>query len=120
MFLIVLVDHFPKWPEVEVVQNTDAKTIVSFLRRLFLREGLPKCIVTDNGPQFVSVIFKKCVMENGISHKTTSLYHPAGNGAVERFNWVIKGIVQLANHNNLSWRKELIHNLWAICVTPCE
>lgn len=120
MFLIVLVDHFSKWPEVEIVQNADTKTIIRFLQKLFLREGLPKCIVSDNGPQFISDAFKQFVMENAISHKTTSLYHPAGNGAVERFNRFIKGIVQLTNHNNLSWRKELVHNLWAFHVTPCE
>lgn len=33
----------------------------------------------------------------GIEQKFSALYHPRGNAVVERVNWMIKGIIQLAN-----------------------
>ncbi len=66
-FLIV-VDAHSKWAEeVEMVSTTTANTIVS-LRNLFVTHGLPRQIVSDNGPQFVSSDFQEFTRTNGIKH----------------------------------------------------
>lgn len=56
------------------------------LRKLFAAYGLPEQMVSDNGPQFVSDEFERFTKENGIKHVKCAPYHPASNGAVERFN----------------------------------
>lgn len=53
----------------------------------------------------------------GIVHKTTSLYNPSGNGAVERFNRVIKGVIQFACNSRLNWEIQLHKAVWAYRVT---
>ena len=77
-YVIVLVDYFSKWCEVE------------FFQSVFVREGYPNHIVIDNGIQFTSHEIKDYFTEHGIEHSTTALYHPQGNGLVERMNRTIE------------------------------
>ena len=51
------------------------------MRRTFATHGIPYCMVTDNGPQFLSEEFRR---SNGIHHQRTPPYHPSTNGQVER------------------------------------
>ena len=84
MFLIA-VDAHSKWPEVQVMKTTTASKTVDVLRQIFGRFGVPKQIVSDNGPQFTSEQFQAFVRNNGIQHKTSVPWHPATNGLAERF-----------------------------------
>ena len=54
MFLVV-VDAHSKWPEVIPMSSTTTSKTIEVLRDLFARLGIPEQIVSDNGPQFVSV-----------------------------------------------------------------
>ena len=51
MFLVV-VDAHSKWPEVLIAKSTTTDSTMEALRTLFGRYGLPKQLVSDNGPQF--------------------------------------------------------------------
>ena len=62
----------------------ESKT-VDVLRQIFGRFGVPKQIVSDNGPQFTSEQFQAFFRNNGIQHKTSVPWHPATNGLAERF-----------------------------------
>ena len=64
--------------------TTMTEKTLDVLRSLFARYGLPKELVSDNGPQFVSAAFEKCIQQNGIHHSKSAPYHPANNGAAER------------------------------------
>jgi transposase InsO family protein len=46
--------------------------------------GIPKQIVSDNGPQFTSGEFENFTKQNGIKHYKSAPFHPATNGLVER------------------------------------
>jgi transposase InsO family protein len=46
---------------------TSTKTIEA-LRMIFCRTGIPKQIVSDNGPQFTSGEFENFTKQNGIKH----------------------------------------------------
>ena len=82
---LLLVDAFSKWPEVhELHKNTTACQTVECMRRTFATRGIPYCMVTDNGPQFLSEECSKFMRSNGIHHQRTPPYHPSTNGQVER------------------------------------
>ena len=83
MFLIV-VDAYSKWIEVETMTDATAYSTVHKLRRMFAAHGLPKVMVTDNGPAFTGESFEKFSLRNGIRHVPTAPYHPASNGQAER------------------------------------
>lgn len=89
-FAITLVDYFSKWPEVAFVPLVTTETVTTFLASIFAREGNPTSVFTDNGSQFCSSAFSDFLKERGIKQIRTSVYHPQVNGAVERFNLVLK------------------------------
>ena len=84
VFLIV-VDTNSKWLEVEIMSGTTAEKTIDRLRYIFSHYGLPEQLVSDNGPQFVSLRFKHFMKENGIRHILVAPRHPRSNGQAERF-----------------------------------
>ena len=89
-YFIVLTDLYSKWPEVKPVSNVTSRSVIEFLSDMFSRWGLPEEIISDNGKQFVSQEFEQFLKAHDIKHCRTALYHPQSNGAVERFNRVLK------------------------------
>lgn len=93
-FAITLTDYYSKWPEVAFASSVTTETVLGFLSSVFSRYGDPESLVTDNGPQFTSAEFSSFLKERGITHIRSSVYHPAANGAIERFNRVFKSCIQ--------------------------
>ena len=56
--LYVAIDKFTKWAEVEAVRTIPAGSAVKFIKGLVSRFKVPNCIITDNGSQFTSNLFK--------------------------------------------------------------
>ena len=82
---LVVIDAFSKWPEsIHMGATTTASATVVMLCEIFSRNGIPRVVVSDNGPQFISEEFAKFMAENGICHKKIPPYHPATNGLAER------------------------------------
>ena len=96
-YAIVLVDYFSKWCEVEFVTDITMSRVTKFIHSVFVHEGYPNYIVTDNGVQFTSHEIEDYFAERGIEHSTPALYHPQANGLVERMNRTIKEGIQLAS-----------------------
>ena len=57
VFLVVVGAH-SKWVEVMVVSSTSSLAVITELRTLFARFGIPETIVSDNGASFTSREFK--------------------------------------------------------------
>ena len=75
--LLVCVDYFSRYPEVEILHKIDAKNITNKLRKLFCRYGPPETLVTDNGPQFRDeTCFNTLMAEFNINHHKVTPYHP--------------------------------------------
>ena len=115
---LIAVDAHSKWPEAHLMSTTTTfKTIVT-LREMFARYGLPKQIVTDNGPQFISEEFRKFMGVNGIKHIRCSPYHPASNGAAERAVQTIKKALRTAHLAGYSMEHALATFLLRYRTTP--
>ncbi|KAK9688377.1 Integrase zinc binding domain [Popillia japonica] len=83
-FLLV-VDSTSKWLDVYVMKNgTSANLTIEKLRHSFAIMGLPKYIVSDNGPPFGSITFQQFCMSNGIILQHSPPYHPQSNGLAEK------------------------------------
>ncbi|XP_059047376.1 uncharacterized protein K02A2.6-like [Achroia grisella] len=105
---LVVVDATSKWMEIIRVSSTAATGVIDKVSELFSRFGLPKQIVTDNGPPFTSSEFKNFTSSQGIEHIFTAPYHPASNGlaenAVKTLKKVIKkAVVEKQNINKALW-----------------
>ena len=90
-YLLTAIDRFSRWPEAFPLSETSAATCAqTFLSGWISRYGLPAVITSDNGPQFISDLWKQLSDSLGITlHRTTS-YHPQSNGIVERFHRSLK------------------------------
>ena len=87
---LVVVDAHSKWPEVWEMSSTSSSKTIEVLKHLFSMYGLPEQLVSDNGPQFRSDEFYQFMKNCGIKHYRSATYHPATNGAVERFVQTLK------------------------------
>ena len=67
-YLLVVVDAFTHFPEVDIITSTSAEITIPKLERIFATHGLPKFVKTDNGPPFPGVQVSKCL------HILISLY----------------------------------------------
>ena len=83
MFLLVI-DAHSRWMEVEIVNVASTQNTIEHLRTMFVRFGLPKVMVTDNGTCFTSNDFAKFARRNQICHVRIAPYHPSSNGLAER------------------------------------
>lgn len=92
--ILIIVDSHSKWLEIYPMLSTSASKTIVVLREVFARYGLPKNIVSDNGPQFVAEEFQQFMRANGIRHIRTSPYHPASNGAAERVVQTVKKAIR--------------------------
>ena len=93
--------------EVHVMGSTTSSKTISVLRDVFARFGLPRQIVSDNGPQFTSSEFNEFLTSNGVKHITTSPYHPSSNGAAERFVQTIKQAIRAEHQKGVSLERIL-------------
>jgi len=89
-FLLTCIDLATRWPEAIPLKTTTSRIIIN---HLFTRCGFPTAIVSDNGPRFVGKLFGRWLREKGIQHVRSSLYHPQGNGVVERLHRTLNGII---------------------------
>ena len=116
--LLVAVDSHSKWPEVKIMSTTTATKTITVLRDLFARYGLPRQVVSDNGPQFVSEEFKDFMRTNGIKHMRSAPYHPASNGAAERMVQTLKQALKSSIQAGRPFELALSSVLLSYRVTP--
>ena len=94
MWLLAM-DAHSKWPSVIRLANYPTTEItIAGLDALFTIWGLPKTLVSDNGPQFASADFANWCRSNGIVHMTSAPFHPSSNGEAERLVGVFKRAMQ--------------------------
>ena len=79
-FIIVAVDYFTKWAEVEPLAIITEQKIRNFVwRAIICRFGIPRALVLDNGKQFDNTKFRDFCAELGIKNYYSSPAHPQSN-----------------------------------------
>ncbi|XP_048485025.1 uncharacterized protein K02A2.6-like [Plutella xylostella] len=106
-YYLILIDAHSKRIEAEKVNTTSAVVVCDCLRRHFARFGLPKRLVSDNGPPFSSAAFAEYLKSNGIEHTLVPPYHPSSNGAAENAVRTIKRVLKKAELENEDSNKAL-------------
>ena len=117
MFLVV-VDSHSRWLEVEPMQTTTTTATVGLLRAMFARYGLPRFVVSDNGPQFTAKEFAEFLAENGVQHIRSAPYHPATNGMAERFVQTFKQALRSGEQDQGDLKQKLARFLMMYRTTP--
>ena len=75
-------------------------------------------LISDNGLQFDSKMFRRYCGELGITNRYSILVYPQGNGQAEAVNKVIvSGLKKRLNDAKGKWVEELPHVLWTYRTT---
>ena len=94
-FLLVITDRFKKLTQVVALRTTTAYTVATaFCDAWVFKYGVPRSLLSDNGPQFNANFFQSVCRVLGITNLYTSAYHPQTNGQVERWNRTIASMLR--------------------------
>src|SRR6218665_441189 len=86
-YILTAIDYFSRWAEALPIRNQEAVTVAEALMvNVFSRFGMPRQILTDQGPCFESNLFKELCKLMEIDKIRTTPYRPSGNGMIERFH----------------------------------
>jgi hypothetical protein len=106
-YLLVLVDDYTRYPIVEIVSSTSAKSVLPKLHQIFSMFGIPRIVNSDNGPPFQSAEFQRFAEYCGFTHHKVTPRWPRANGEAERFMRNIKKTIQTAQLDGYNWRQSL-------------
>ncbi|KAL8562268.1 hypothetical protein ACOMHN_037224 [Nucella lapillus] len=117
-FLLVVVDAYSRFPEIEILSSTSARATIPKLDSIFARHGVPDIVKSDNGPPFSSHEFKQFANQLGFKHRKVTPLWPQANGGVEKCMQMIKKTIQSAHIEGKPWKQELFHFLRNYRATP--
>jgi len=119
--LLVIIDRFLKWTELVPLRSATAESLKkAFGERIIARYGVPKVVISVNGVQFASRIFKGFLAEMGISQQFTAPYTPQEN-PTERANRTIKTMVaQFAGQDQRNWDEKWPEIMIAVNTSTSE
>ncbi|KAL5014582.1 hypothetical protein ScPMuIL_008852 [Solemya velum] len=91
---IVVVDAYSNYPEVVQIPNQSSRVVIQAMKNIFSRHGIPKQILSDNGPCYRSQEFKVFSKEWDFQHVTSSPRYPKSNGLAEKTVQTMKNIIR--------------------------
>ncbi|GKA74562.1 reverse transcriptase domain-containing protein [Tanacetum coccineum] len=113
-YVLVAIDYMSKLVEAQSFPTNDARNVVNFLKKLFVRFGIPKALISDMGTHFCNYQMEREMKRYGVIHRFSIAYHPQTNGQVENTNRAIKRILEKTIRNNRKeWSHKLDDALWA-------
>lgn len=108
-YLFVCVDYFSKYVTLFPLRNVTAPAIVKCMEKgIFLIHGVPKYVYVDNGPQFISKLFRDLMLKYNVPHIFYNpRYHPQTN-QTERVNReLVRTIASYVRSDHRNWDKNI-------------
>ena len=99
---LVIVDYYSNYPEVCFMgkQDPSSSQVIAHLKSVFARHGIPKTLVSDNGPQFASEKFRQFLKDWEIQYDPASPRYPKANGMAESAVKSVKSLFKKAHKAN--------------------
>ena len=116
--LLVVVDRYSRWLEVEIIRVTTSSSVIAQLKRMFARLGFPVTLTTDNARNLTSPEFERFCESCQIRHLTVTPLWPQANGLVERQNRTLLKALRASLAERRDWQESLQSFLMAYRATP--
>ncbi|KAF2890554.1 hypothetical protein ILUMI_15619 [Ignelater luminosus] len=97
---LLVVDYYSKYIEIAKLED---------LKSIYARHGIPYVVMSDNGLQFTSRLFKRFSQEWEYQHITSSLLYSQSNGVVEQNVRIVKNSLIKAKQANRDMYLVLLH-----------
>ena len=120
VYILTMVDCFTRFC---ILVPLKTRTAISVAEALFLQLvctfSVPRGILTDQGPEFESLLIKHVCQRLGLKKLRTTTYHPQTNGTAERLHRYIKYTLRtLVEEKARSWTDFLPYVAFAYNSTP--
>ncbi|GFV73536.1 transposon Tf2-9 polyprotein [Trichonephila clavipes] len=101
-------------------QATAKECAMTLLNEIFLRYGVPRRLISDNGTQFVSAMMQQLCFVLDINQSLIPVYHPQAN-PVERKNRDFKPrLALMVGNNHTLWIEKLPAIRFALNTSKCK
>jgi len=119
-YLLTFQDSLTKFSKAIPIPNQEATTISKeFVTKIVLEHGIPEKILTDQGTNFLSEIFKNTCKLLRIDKIQTTAYHPESNGALERSHRTLAEYLRhYINKDQTDWDEWVPYAMFAYNTTP--
>ena len=117
-WILTVIDCFSKYAWAFPLKTKESDNVCILLCELFLNEGVPAILQSDNGGEFVSTIIRNLMPKLGIKLINGSPYTPTSQGQVERFNRTIKSLLQKEIQIEISKNNFIVVEDWANNLLP--
>lgn len=106
--ILVVTDLFSKWVEVFPTRAASSKNVVDNVRKgIFLKYGIPKYVVFDNGSHFDSREMREFLKEYDVQPWYTSVYHPQANPTERTNRNILACIRSYIRDSHTQWDERL-------------
>ena len=90
---LLVIDYFSNYPEVMQIKSKNAKAVISGLKAIFSRHGIPVALTSDNVP-FTSHEFVEFADHYGFDYSPISPHHSKSNGKAEKGVQIVKRLLK--------------------------
>ena len=111
-----MIDYFSCYIEIAKFSSTSCNAVITHLKSIFTRHGIPQYVMSDNSSQFSADVFSTFSNDYGFTHITSSPRFPQSNGEAERAVKTVKALLKKCDDRN----KDHYLALMAYRVTPLE
>ena len=96
-YMVTMIDRFSHYCMIVPVADIRTITILQAYEDWISIFGPPKYLLSDNGSQFLSNIFRHFTKITGTNQRFTTAYHPQCNGMIERLHrWIKERLALIA------------------------
>ncbi|GFT43623.1 hypothetical protein TNCV_3362531 [Trichonephila clavipes] len=119
-WIFIVEDTSTKWVELFALAEATAENCAKTLIEVLLRYGLPRRLISDNGPQFISAVMQLTCDLLEITQDLIPVYHPQANPS-ERKNRDLKPrLAILVGEEHSAWEDKLPLIRFAMNTSVCD
>ena len=111
---VIVVDYTTNFFDIQRIPNCESQTVIIYLKSTFAKFGIPYIVMSDNGPEYSSLLFKAFAQEWDFDNATSSPNYPQCNGLIERTIQTVKRCVKKA----LDANEDPYLSLLSLRITP--
>lgn len=119
-YLLTFQDELSKYTLAIPIEQQDAPTIAkAFVDNVVLKFGIPQVVLTDQGSNFLSELFKNTCKLLGVKKINSTSYHPETNGALERSHRTLTEYLRhFISEDQTNWDTWIAYAIFVFNTTP--
>lgn len=119
-YVLTFQDNLTKFSKAVPLPNQEAATVAKeFVIKIIFEHGIPDKVLTDQGTNFLSDMFKNMCKLLKIEKIQTTAYHPESNGALERSHRTLAEYLRhYINADQTDWDEWIPYAMFTYNTTP--